>query len=620
MKKFSKKTLVIIVSILIAISYILHKTIAYHPVTITIMLVSTVIAGGPILRRAVSALRYKIVGIDALVSIAVIGALIIGEYWEAAAVTFLFMIGDYLESRTLEKTRSSIKSLMDLAPDTARVRIDGVEQILSPQELKQGMILVIKPGERIAADGIVLEGSAYVDQASITGEPVPVFKEKDAHIFSGTIITSGYLIVEATQVGESTTFAKILHLVEEAQDAKAPTQKFIERFSRYYTPAIIALSIITYLITRDIKMALTFLVIACPGALVISVPVSIVAAIGSSAKNGILVKGGEAIEKLSRVQAVAFDKTGTLTEGKPSVVSLHAYGMGQEDVLKIAVIGETYSEHPLATAILKEAANRGVTTTKVPENPEYIQGKGVSFSFEGTSYFIGNRTLFEENGIDLTAALQDIHKEEHEKRTVVIIGTTERVIGLIAIADKLREEAFAVIKELKKLRIKKSVMFTGDSKGTAETVAHDLQLDEFLYELLPEHKVEAVKGLQKKHGSVAFVGDGINDAPSLATANVGIAIGAAGNDVAMETADVVLLGQKLGGLIDAIRISHMAVRNMKQNIFFAIGVAVILLIGVLLGGVTLSIGMLVHEISVLLVIINATRILRFAKRKKYTSL
>lgn len=482
------------------------------------------------------------------------------------------------------------------------------------------MILVIKPGERIAADGIVLEGSAYVDQASITGEPVPVFKEKDAHIFSGTIITSGYLIVEATQVGESTTFAKILHLVEEAQDAKAPTQKFIERFSRYYTPAIIALSIITYLITRDIKMALTFLVIACPGALVISVPVSIVAAIGSSAKNGILVKGGEAIEKLSRVQAVAFDKTGTLTEGKPSVVSLHAYGMGQEDVLKIAVIGETYSEHPLATAILKEAANRGVTTTKVPENPEYIQGKGVSFSFEGTSYFIGNRTLFEENGIDLTAALQDIHKEEHEKRTVVIIGTTERVIGLIAIADKLREEAFAVIKELKKLRIKKSVMFTGDSKGTAETVAHDLQLDEFLYELLPEHKVEAVKGLQKKHGSVAFVGDGINDAPSLATANVGIAIGAAGNDVAMETADVVLLGQKLGGLIDAIRISHMAVRNMKQNIFFAIGVAVILLIGVLLGGVTLSIGMLVHEISVLLVIINATRILRFAKRKKYTSL
>ncbi|MFA7018318.1 MAG: cation-translocating P-type ATPase [Sphaerochaetaceae bacterium] len=620
MKKFSKKTLVIIVSILIAISYILHKTIAYHPVTITIMLVSTIIAGGPILRRAISALRYKIVGIDALVSIAVIGALIIGEYWEAAAVTFLFMIGDYLESRTLEKTRSSIKSLMDLAPDTARVRIDGVEQILSPQELKQGMILVIKPGERIAADGIVLEGSAYVDQASITGEPVPVFKEKDAHIFSGTIITSGYLIVEATQVGESTTFAKILHLVEEAQDAKAPTQKFIERFSRYYTPAIIALSIMTYLITRDIKMALTFLVIACPGALVISVPVSIVAAIGSSAKNGILVKGGEAIEKLSRVQAVAFDKTGTLTEGKPSVVSLHAYGMGQEDVLKIAVIGETYSEHPLATAILKEAANRGVTTTKVPENPEYIQGKGVSFSFEGTSYFIGNRTLFEENGIDLTAALQDIHKEEHEKRTVVIIGTTERVIGLIAIADKLREEAFAVIKELKKLRIKKSVMFTGDSKGTAETVAHDLQLDEFLYELLPEHKVEAVKGLQKKHGSVAFVGDGINDAPSLATANVGIAIGAAGNDVAMETADVVLLGQKLGGLIDAIRISHMAVRNMKQNIFFAIGVAVILLIGVLLGGVTLSIGMLVHEISVLLVIINATRILRFAKRKKYTSL
>ncbi len=620
MKKLSKKTLVIIVSILVVISYALHKTIGYHPLTISLMLVSTLIAGGPILRRALAALRYRIVGIDALVSIAVIGALIIGEYWEAAAVTFLFMIGDYLESRTLEKTRSSLKSLMDLAPETARVRLDGVEQTLSADELKKGMVLVIKPGERIAADGVVLEGSAYVDQSSITGEPVPVLKDADEHIFSGTIITSGYLIVEATEVGEATTFAKILHLVEEAQDAKAPTQKFIEKFSRYYTPAIIALSVITYLITRDIHMALTLLVIACPGALVISVPVSIVAAIGSSAKNGILVKGGEVIEKLSRVQAAAFDKTGTLTEGKPSVVSLHAYGMSEDELLRISVIGETYSEHPLATAIVKEASNRGVLPTDVPEKPEYIQGKGVSFTFEGESYFIGNRKLFEENGIDLTVALDDIYSEEHEKRTAVIVGTSERVIGLIVIADKLRDEAFGVIQELKKLGIKKSVMFTGDSKGTAETVAHSLQLDEFRYELLPEHKVEAVKALQKKYGSVAFIGDGINDAPSLATADVGIAIGAAGNDVAMETADVVLLGQKLGALIDAISISRMAVRNMKQNIFFAIGVAGILLVGVLLGGVTLSIGMLVHELSVLLVIINATRILRFAKRKKNTIL
>lgn len=620
MKKLSKKTLVILVSILVVISYALHKTIGYHPLTISIMLVSTAIAGGPILRRAISALRYRIVGIDALVSIAVIGALIIGEYWEAAAVTFLFMIGDYLESRTLEKTRSSLKSLMDLAPETARVRIDGVEQTLSPNELKKGMVLVIKPGERIAADGVVLEGSAYVDQASITGEPVPVFKELGEQIFSGTIITSGYLIVEATQVGEATTFAKILHLVEEAQDAKAPTQKFIEKFSRYYTPAIIVLSIITYLISRDVHMALTLLVIACPGALVISVPVSIVAAIGSSAKNGILVKGGEVIEKLSRVQAAAFDKTGTLTEGKPSVVSLHAYGLSQEELLRIAVIGETYSEHPLATAIIKEAADRGVETSDVPQNPEHIQGKGVSFTLEGESYFIGNRALFEENGIDLAVALEDIYREEHERRTAVIVGTSERVIGLIGIADKLREEAFEVIRELKKLGIKKSVMFTGDSKGTAETVAHTLQLDDFLYELLPEHKVEAVKDLQKKYGSVAFIGDGINDAPSLATADVGIAIGAAGNDVAMETADVVLLGQKLSALVDAISISRMAVKNMKQNIFFAIGVAATLLVGVLLGGVTLSIGMLVHELSVLLVIINATRILRFAKRKKYTTL
>lgn len=427
MKKLSKKTLVIIVTVLVGVSYTLYKTIGYHPITIAIMAVSTAIAGGPILRRALAALRYRIVGIDALVSIAVIGALIIGEYWEAAAVTFLFMIGDYLESRTLEKTRSSLKSLMDLAPDTARVRIDGVEQTLSPHELEKGMILVIKPGERIAADAVVVEGTAYVDQASITGEPVPVFKEVGEQIFSGTIITSGYLIVEATQVGESTTFAKILHLVEEAQDAKAPTQKFIERFSRYYTPAIIVLSLITYFITRDVHMALTLLVIACPGALVISVPVSIVAAIGSSAKNGILVKGGEVIEKLSRIQAAAFDKTGTLTEGRPSVVSLYSYGMSQDELVKIAVIGEAYSEHPLATAIIKEGANRGIAPNEVPEGPQYIQGKGVRFNYEGEAYFIGNRTLFEENGIDLTLALQDIHHEELERNTAVIIGTTEKL-------------------------------------------------------------------------------------------------------------------------------------------------------------------------------------------------
>lgn len=616
----NKKKLVILVSVLVGISYILHKTIAYHPITIAIMLVSTALAGGPIVRRAISALRYRIVGIDALVSIAVIGALIIGEYWEAAAVTFLFMIGDYLESRTLEKTRSSIKSLMALAPDTARIKRDGKEHILSPSELEEGMVMIIKPGERIAADGVVIEGSAYVDQASITGEPEPVSKSEGDQIFSGTIITSGYLLVTANKVGENTTFAKILHLVEEAQDAKAPTQKFIERFSKYYTPAIIVLSLVTYLITRDIRMALTLLVIACPGALVISVPVSIVAAIGSSAKLGVLVKGGEVMEKLGGIQVTAFDKTGTLTEGKPSVVSIYAYAMNEDEVLRIAALGETYSEHPLATTIIQEAEKRGLLTDKTPEKPEHIQGRGVRFSVEGETYYIGNRALFEESGIDISQALGDMQKEEHEQRTAVIIGSAKHVIGLIIIADKPRVEGPAVIAELKKLGIQRAVMLTGDSKGTAGAVAKYLDLDEYSFELLPEQKVEAVKKLQKEYGSVALIGDGINDAPSLATADVGIAIGATGNDVAMETADVILLGQKLTGLIDAIRISRMALRNMKQNISFAIGVAVVLLIGVLLGGVTLSIGMLVHELSVLLVIINATRILRFAKRKKYTIL
>lgn len=620
MSKVNKKVLVILASVLVGTSYFLHKTIAYHPITITIMLLSTVLAGGPILHRALAALRYRIVGIDALVSIAVIGALIIGEYWEAAAVTFLFMIGDYLESRTLEKTRSSIQSLMALAPNTARVKIDRKEYIIAPSELEKGMTMIIKPGERIAADGVVTAGSAYVDQASITGESNPVSKKAGDQIFSGTIITSGYLIVTATKVGEDTTFAKILHLVEEAQDAKAPTQKFIERFSRYYTPAIIALSLITYLITRDVRMALTLLVIACPGALVISVPVSIVAAIGASAKVGVLVKGGEVMEKLKSIQVAAFDKTGTLTIGKPSVVSIYAYGMSEEELLHIAALGETYSEHPLATTIIHEAQSRGLLTDEVPEKPEHIQGKGIHFSVNDQPYLIGNRALLDQYGVDISIALNDINREEHEKKTAVLVGTANKVIGIIVIADKIRSEGPEVIKELKKLGVKKSVMLTGDSQGTAKAVANHLNLDEFSFEFLPEQKVEAVKKLQKKYGRVALIGDGINDAPSLATADVGIAIGATGNDVAMETADVVLLGQKLTGVIDAIRISRMALRNMKQNIFFAIAVAVTLLLGVLLGGVTLSIGMLVHELSVLLVIMNAMRIMRFAKREKYTIL
>jgi Cd2+/Zn2+-exporting ATPase len=605
---------VVSVTVLVAISFLLLKTTGYHPVTIAIMLLSTALAGFPIFLKAIAAARYRIVGIDALVTIAVIGAVIIGEYWEAAAVTFLFMIGDYLESRTLEKTRSSIKNLMDLAPDTARVRTSAGEQIVAPQQLKVGDHIIIKPGERIAADGKVIEGAAYIDQSAITGEPLPVSMEAGDSVYSGTMLTSGYLIVETSRVGDDTSFSRILELVEEAQDAKAPSQKFIEKFSRYYTPAVVVMSALLYLFTRDIHAALTLLVIACPGALVISVPVSFVAAIGAGAKIGILFKGGDVMERLGTIDAAAFDKTGTLTEGKPAVVDIQAFATEEYQLLRIVKAGEAYSEHPLAASILQEIDTRGVEESLSPEAPEYIQGRGVSFRFEKNTYHIGSRELLEEHGISLSSVEHDIKEQQMQGRTVVFVASEDRVIGRISIEDKPHAHARSVLAQLKNIGIRTHVMLTGDSKVTAEAVASRLGIDEVYSQLLPEQKVDAVRELKLAHKGVAVIGDGINDAPALAASDVGIAIGGAGNDVAMETADVVLLGSSIERLADAVSISRAAVRNMRQNVFFAVSVAGVLLAGVLLGGVTLSLGMLVHELSVLLVIINAARLLGFSKR------
>lgn len=607
-----KKQSIIVVSMLVGISFILYKTISYHPVTVILMLLSTAIAGLPILYRAVRALRYGIVGIDALVSIAVVGAIIIGEYYEASAVTFLFLLGEYLESRTLEKTRSSITSIMALAPIRARILIDGKEKIVSPEEVEKGMTLIIKPGERVAVDGVVLSGKAYVDASSITGEPTPESKEEGQEIYSGSILTSGHLIIKATKVGEETTFAKILHLVEEAQDAKAPTQKFIEKFSRYYTPIIILSSIITYIITRDVHISLTLLVISCPGALVISVPVSMVAAIGTSAKLGILVKGGDIIERLARIDTIAFDKTGTLTIGSPRVHTIHTYTVDEKELLTIAAIGETYSEHPFSKAIIEKAHEFKIHTEEKPLNPQYIQGKGIVFTHNKETYYMGNVALFEQYAIDVSSIYKDIKTDG----SVVIIGTNKLLLGLIIISDNVRPEAKKIIEELETMGIKKTIMLTGDNTHTAKNIAHELGISQFRAELLPEDKVNEIKKIQQSGKRVALVGDGINDAPSLALADVGIAIGNGSNDVAMETADVILLASSLHSLVHAIDISRKASRNMKQNIYFAIAVAITLLFGVLFSGITLSIGMLAHEVSVLLVILNAMRIMRYSKQKK----
>lgn len=617
MRKLTKKQIVWISGILAVIAYVFKFSIGYHPITIILMLSVTLLAGWHIFKKALGAIRYRIVGIDALVTIAVTGAVLIGEYWEAAAVTFLFTLGDYLESRTIEKTRSSIRALMDLAPDTARVRRQGEEIMLSPEDVIEGDLVIVKPGEKIAVDGTILEGDAYINQAAITGESIPVNRSLGESVFSSTIVESGYLIIQADRVGEDTTFSRIMHLVEEAQDKKAQSQKFLEKFSRWYTPAIIVLAAAFFLYTRDIRLALTLLVISCPGALVISTPVSIVAGIGNGARHGILIKGGDIIEKLGTVKVVAFDKTGTLTEGKPGVTHVKAFETGEEELLRIAAIGESYSEHPLGKAIIREAEARLRQKFTAPQSAEIITGQGLVFVHEDNEYLIGNRKLFLSQGVALSAYEDYLRSEEEKGQTAVIVGTKQTICGIISIADTIRPDAAALVKALKRQGIDKIVMLTGDNERAAKAVAQATGLDGYYSELLPEDKVSKLQEINARYGRVAMVGDGVNDAPALASADLGIAIGGAGTDVAMETADVVLMSADIKKLSYAVGLSRSTVNNIKQNVGFALMVVAILLVGVIFKSVNMSLGMLVHESSVLIVILNAMRLLGYGKKDMF---
>lgn len=603
---------VVLTGILIIVSFALKRAAISPVIADVFMLGAAMVAGIPIMRKAIAGIKYRILGIDALVSLAVIGAVYLREYWEAAAVTFLFTLGDYLESRTLEKTRASIKALLNMMPDMARVIRDGQEMEISPEQVVKGDTVIVKPGERIPVDGTVTEGNAYVNQAAITGESIPVNKETGDTVFSGTVIESGYLKIRADRVGEDTTFARILQMVEEAQDKKAKTQKFLETFSRYYTPFIMAFAVVLLIFTRDLRLSLTLLVIACPGALVIATPVSIVAGIGNGARHGVLIKGGEVMEKLGQIKVLAFDKTGTLTEARPRVTGIKSFGMDEDELLIVVAIGESYSEHPLAKAIVSAAQEKLGPIGEFAEMSEIIPGQGLKVKVRGQDYLIGNRKLMLENGVTIEQQQEEyIRQEEERGQTLVIISNVQRVLGVISVADAVRAEAKQLIADLKRLGIRKIVMLTGDNMKTAAAIAQQLGIDEHYAELLPEDKVKVLEDVSQQFGPAAMVGDGVNDAPALASADLGIAIGGAGTDVAMETADVVLMSNEIKKLAYAIGLSRATVRNMKQNIFFAIIVAALLLAGVLAKKVFLSSGMLVHELSVLIVIINAVRLLGY---------
>lgn len=580
-----------------------------------LLLVASMMGVAPILMQAYQALKVKVISIDLLVTIAVLGALIIGEFNESAIVTFLFLFGSYLEQRTLKKTRESIRALSEMAPQTAQVlAADGTTTTVGVDDVEIDDQVLVKAGAQVPVDGQVVQGSAYVNEASITGEAQLVKKIVGDAVYSGAIVDNGTLTVTATQVGDDTTFAQIIELVEEAQDSKSPAEKFIDRFATYYTPAVLVLALAIGLITRDFKLAITILVLGCPGALVIGAPVSIVAGIGNGAKHGVLIKGGEVVNAMAGIDTMVFDKTGTLTKGDTAVAHVQFYTAAEQATLAVTTAVEAQSDHPLATAIVQYARERGVTDLPTIERIETLKGLGVQAEVAGQTIRIGRAKMMTEAGIRLTGAqIAAITASQTAGQSTVLVAVDQQVVLLIGIADTVKPEAKAALTRLKKAGVKHLVMLTGDNDQTAAAIAKAVGITEYHANLLPAEKVEFIKTYQANGQKVAFIGDGINDSPSLALADIGIAMGS-GTDVAIETSDIVLMQSTLSELVYADYLTKATARNTVQNIVIAVGTVGLLLLGLMVGWVQMASGMFVHEISILVVIFNAMRLIRFKVR------
>lgn len=578
-----------------------------------VMIIAALVAGVPIAMAAMRALLVGSISIDLLVSVAAIGAIVIGEYWEAAAVTFLFAIGHALEARTLDKTRSALTELIAVVPDVAIVLRDGHQVEIPASEVQVGETVLVKNGAKIAVDGAVIDGTGAVDEASITGESVPVEKMAGDRVFAGTVSAGGFLHIQATGVGADTTLARIIHRVEEAQDAKAAAQTFMEKFATWYTPGIMVLALVAGLVTGDTVLALTLLVIGCPGALVISIPVAIVAGVGRGARDGILIKGGEYLEASARISVVALDKTGTLTEGSPQLTDVTVLNpaLHRRDVLRWAARAEAASEHPLARPIIDAAQAEGLDVRSAGAVVDPVPGKGIVALVDDRRVAVGNLALLADEQIPQThTIIAEWDRLASLGRTPMVIALDGVVIGMIAVADRLRTDAATMVEELHRAGVTKVIMLTGDTERVARSVAETIGLDEVHAGLLPEDKLGYVQKLQSDGHSVAMVGDGVNDAPALAAADIGVAMGVAGTGVAIETADIALMTDDLRAIPRAMGLARRTIRIMHQNIAVALVTVLMLLAGVFAGGVTMAVGMLVHQGSVLLVIVNAMRLMR----------
>ncbi|MEM7346717.1 MAG: heavy metal translocating P-type ATPase, partial [Chloroflexota bacterium] len=571
-------------------------------------LVALLLAGWPIAKSAWVSLRIAHeININVLMTIAAIGAVIIGAYVEAAMVMVLFAMGEALESYTAGRARNAIRSLMQVAPNVAtRLRRQG-ETVNSPQEavdvndLAIGDLILIRPGDRIPMDGQIIAGHTAVDQAAITGESRLIEKAPGDDLFAGSINSEGAVEVEVTRLAADNTISRMIRLVEEAQEKRAPAQRFVDQFAKYYTPTVVVLAALTAIIPPLffgqpffnpnaetfgwLYRGLTLLVVACPCALVISTPVSIISAISNAARHGVLVKGGVHLEKLSQIQAIAFDKTGTLTQGKPSVVTIRSVHceepanettidcMACEDVLALASAVEARSEHPFAHAVTTASAANGLENRYLAENVSALTGRGVSGTVNGRDIFIGSHSYFDANVPHNEAQCEQASSDAKLGRTPLMVGINDSYAGTITVADTIRTSSQQVIEKLKTMGLHSIVMLTGDETATAQKVGAEIGVTDVRARLLPEDKVSTVEVLQAEYGALAMVGDGINDAPALATADIGIAMGGAGSTAqAMETADITLMNDDLRQLPFALRLSRATMNTIRANVIFSIGI------------------------------------------------
>ena len=553
-----------------------------------------------------------------LMTVAVGGAIAIGYWEEAAVVAFLFGVSETLESYSIDKARQSLRSLLELAPRQALITRDGIERLMPIEEIQPGDRMRVRPGERIAMDGVIEEGVSFVNQAAVTGESIPVAKGPGDEIFAGSINADGSLVVRVTKRAEDTTLAKIIHLVEEAQEQKAPSQAFVDRFAKYYTPAVMVIALSVAVVPplflggdwrSWIYEGLALLIVACPCALVVSTPVAIVTSIGNAARKGVLIKGGVHLEELGSIRVIAFDKTGTLTEGRPQVQNLD--WVSPEDVQKLSILLaiEQASEHPLAASITAMLGKQGIQPVPISQF-QAVPGKGAKAVYQGVTYYAGNLRMFEELSADLGEVLSSVHRRQSEGKTVVLFGDAKQVFLLVSLADELRLESREVIARLRREGIEHTVILSGDHKRTVEAIAELAGVSDFQAGLLPEEKVTAVRELERMHGKVAMVGDGVNDAPALAAATTGIAMGGAGTDAAMETANVVLMSDDLGKLPFVLNLSRRTLGVIKQNIAISLLLKLAAVVLVFPGWLTLWLAIMADMGATLIVVLNSLRLVR----------